>query len=553
MNFWSRARSVQDRLGTVLGCPPARRAELVASLIHRGIEETTGYWLQLIIAAGIATLGLVLGSTAVIIGAMLVAPLMGPIIALGMGLAVGSPVLVWRSTMRVAVSVLLVVAIATGLTLLLPFHELTAEIAARTTPTAIDLATAMFCAIAGVYATMRPGSDVTTTAAGTSIGISLVPPLCASGFGVGTQSWAIGGSAMLLFLTNFSAIILVGTLSFAIAGFGQVDVPAVEDKELDGSVRGLLTRRASRRAITRFHSLGGPIVRLLMPIALTAALFSPLRAGLDLVAWQVGARAGVDEAIAKLPQRVVQARVRVARREIDVVIFLLGSLADAEGAQRSLTSQIASTAGVSPNVSVHAVADANEFEALERATKLSSPVIAPPPAPLPPPPSPAEQLAETRQLLRNAVARYWPNATAGELLEVTMTTMAGESQLAVLHLGPPLDPAAREVLERAVADDLGEELRLVDEAYPSEAQTLAERSSVDLLRLSVLVSTSRNVEALAICVVLPPKPRGRPKPDDDALSSLLDLASAHPRAVVEKGEKASLRFAGGDCAAALTP
>jgi uncharacterized hydrophobic protein (TIGR00271 family) len=131
----------------VLGCPPARRAELVASLIHRGIEETTGYWLQLIIAAGIATLGLVLGSTAVIIGAMLVAPLMGPIIALGMGLAVGSPVLVWRSTMRVAVSVLLVVAIATGLSLLLPFHELTAEIAARTTPTAIDLATAMFCAI----------------------------------------------------------------------------------------------------------------------------------------------------------------------------------------------------------------------------------------------------------------------------------------------------------------------------------------------------------------------------------------------------------------------
>ena len=75
---------------------------------------------------------------------------------------------------------------------LLPFYEVNAEIAARTTPTALDLATAGFCAGAGVYAAMRPASDVATTGAGASIGISLVPPLCVSGDGGGTLGANVG-------------------------------------------------------------------------------------------------------------------------------------------------------------------------------------------------------------------------------------------------------------------------------------------------------------------------------------------------------------------------
>jgi uncharacterized hydrophobic protein (TIGR00271 family) len=202
---------LQDRLGALLGCGPVAREPLVASMMRRDAREATSYWFQLIVAVGIATLGLVLGSTAVVIGAMLVAPLMGPIVHLGMGLATGSPYLVLRSGLRVALSIAVATCGSALLTLLLPFHELNAELLARTSPTALDLLTAGFCALAGVYSALRPGSDTATTAAGTSIGISLVPPLCASGYGLGTGAWPVAGGAALLFLTNMVAIVLVAT------------------------------------------------------------------------------------------------------------------------------------------------------------------------------------------------------------------------------------------------------------------------------------------------------------------------------------------------------
>jgi uncharacterized membrane protein len=92
----------------------------------------------------------------------------------------------------------------------------------------LDLITAAFCALAGVYASLRPGSDTAATAAGTSIGISLVPPLCASGYGVGTAAWSVAGGAALLFLTNLVAIVVVGTVAFVAAGFNRVATVALE-------------------------------------------------------------------------------------------------------------------------------------------------------------------------------------------------------------------------------------------------------------------------------------------------------------------------------------
>ncbi|HEY8944916.1 MAG TPA: DUF389 domain-containing protein, partial [Polyangiaceae bacterium] len=95
---------VQDRLARLLGCDPASRAAVVTGMLHRN-NDSAGYWLQFVVSVGIATLGLVLGSTAVVIGAMLIAPLMTPLVGLGMGLALGSPFLVLRSSVRVLASV----------------------------------------------------------------------------------------------------------------------------------------------------------------------------------------------------------------------------------------------------------------------------------------------------------------------------------------------------------------------------------------------------------------------------------------------------------------
>src|SRR5689334_20594661 len=130
---------LQDSLVRLLGNASEGRAPLVAGMLRRDAREAASYWLQLVVSIGIATLGLVVGSTAVVIGAMLVAPLMGPIVGLAMGLAAGSPFLVLRSAGRIGLSVLVAVGGAAAITLLLPFHEVNGEIAARASPTVLDL------------------------------------------------------------------------------------------------------------------------------------------------------------------------------------------------------------------------------------------------------------------------------------------------------------------------------------------------------------------------------------------------------------------------------
>jgi hypothetical protein len=145
---------LQDRLAGLLGTTVDARPPLVLAMLNRNPTEATSYWLQLVVSVGIATLGLVVGSTSVVIGAMLVAPPMGSIVGLAMGLSTGSPFQVLRSAARIVLSVLVAIAGAASITFLLPFHELNAEIAARTSPTVLDLITAAFCALAGVYASL---------------------------------------------------------------------------------------------------------------------------------------------------------------------------------------------------------------------------------------------------------------------------------------------------------------------------------------------------------------------------------------------------------------
>ncbi len=114
-----RLRTAQDRLLHLLGSSVEARSGLVAGMLARNANESTSYWLQLGVSIGIATLGLVVGSAAVIIGAMLVAPLMGPILALAMGLATGSPFLVLRSAGRIVLSVAVAIGGAAAITVLL--------------------------------------------------------------------------------------------------------------------------------------------------------------------------------------------------------------------------------------------------------------------------------------------------------------------------------------------------------------------------------------------------------------------------------------------------
>ena len=144
------------------------RAAVLAH-IEDGAHLDARYALMVTLACGIALLGLLQNSVAVIIGAMLISPLMGPIIALGMSLATFDFASMRRALKTLATGIALALAIAIGIVLVSPLQEATPEILGRTEPTLFDLLVAVLSGIAGAYATItRKGETIVGVAIATA-------------------------------------------------------------------------------------------------------------------------------------------------------------------------------------------------------------------------------------------------------------------------------------------------------------------------------------------------------------------------------------------------
>ena len=144
----------------------------------------------------IATLGLISNSTAVVIGAMIVAPLMDPILSLAFGLTIADNRLVKRSAITVVIGVLTVVGTSWLLASLLGANEINPEITGRTAPNLIDLVIAVAAAVAGAFTLSR--DRLSNSIAGVAIAVALVPPLCVTGIGLslGPEMVAVFGLAI---------------------------------------------------------------------------------------------------------------------------------------------------------------------------------------------------------------------------------------------------------------------------------------------------------------------------------------------------------------------
>ncbi|NJK33631.1 MAG: DUF389 domain-containing protein [Oscillatoriales cyanobacterium SM2_2_1] len=185
----------RERLAECLGVGHQRKFEVYRDLSEAATLRDLSYWMQVLAAAGIGTLGLILNSPAVIIGAMLISPLMGPILSLGMGLAAGNLILIVRAVANLALSCLVAIALSMVSSALLPFRELTPEIASRTQPNILDLVVALVSGAIGTLSTCRPMTGVVTSIPGVAIAVALMPPLCVVGYGLGlsvTFSSAVG-------------------------------------------------------------------------------------------------------------------------------------------------------------------------------------------------------------------------------------------------------------------------------------------------------------------------------------------------------------------------
>lgn len=111
---------VRGKISVAVGVTAETRREGVKAMLDGRGRDRVGYWLPLLLSLGIATYGLVLGSTGVVIGAMLVSPLMGPLVEIGMGLVVGSPLLVLHAVLRTTASIAVVVVLSAVLGLCTP-------------------------------------------------------------------------------------------------------------------------------------------------------------------------------------------------------------------------------------------------------------------------------------------------------------------------------------------------------------------------------------------------------------------------------------------------
>jgi uncharacterized hydrophobic protein (TIGR00271 family) len=179
-------------------------------------QPGANYFVLIVLSSIIATLGLLLDSAAVVIGAMLVAPLMSPILGFSLGMVLGDVRLIRLSIEAVFKGVALAVIIAVFIGILSPFKGLTDEIMSRTQPTLLDLTVALASGMAGAYALAR--KEVSVALPGVAIAAALMPPLGVAGLGLSLGKAHVAGGAFLLFLANIASISLAGVLIFILLG-----------------------------------------------------------------------------------------------------------------------------------------------------------------------------------------------------------------------------------------------------------------------------------------------------------------------------------------------
>lgn len=185
--------------------------------VRRDARPDTDFFVMMGLAATIAAYGLLQGSAAVIIGAMLVAPLFTPILAGSLAIVQGD-IRLFRLSLEAALKgITLAIGIAVVLTALSPLRTLTVEITSRTSPNLFDLAVALASGAAGAYAVAR--KDVATALPGVAIAAALVPPLCVIGVGIAVGDARVTGGSTLLFFTNLIAITLAGSITLLLLGF----------------------------------------------------------------------------------------------------------------------------------------------------------------------------------------------------------------------------------------------------------------------------------------------------------------------------------------------
>jgi uncharacterized hydrophobic protein (TIGR00271 family) len=214
----------------------------------------TSFWPLLVLAAIIASCGVVADSTATVVGAMIIAPLGTPIFGTALAVVVGQRRQMLAALGFLATGILIAIAIGAFIGWATPARmpvDVNPQILGRTAPTALDLVIALATGVAGAYGLTR--REVAAVLPGVAIAISLVPPLGVVGITLGAGQFTLALGALLLFATNVLAILVSGVVVFTLSGYRR----AAQQRDP------LLVREAAL-------ALAVTLIALLIPLGLTS-------------------------------------------------------------------------------------------------------------------------------------------------------------------------------------------------------------------------------------------------------------------------------------------
>lgn len=195
----------------------AEQFEDLFKVLRVNSKLSTPFMVMMVLSTLIATFGLFANSSPVIIGAMILAPIISPIVSFSMGMVRYDVSMLKKGFVTITSGTLMSLAFAAGVTLLIPLKIVTFEIEARLSPTLLDMGIAVTSGIAAAYAHSK--ESIAKSLAGVAIAVALVPPLSVAGIGIGWLDWEVFSGAILLYATNLAGIILFAGLTFLLLGF----------------------------------------------------------------------------------------------------------------------------------------------------------------------------------------------------------------------------------------------------------------------------------------------------------------------------------------------
>lgn len=188
------------------------------------------YVALLVASCVICTLGLLLNSLPIIIGGMIIAPLMWPLLKISAGISYENKYYISQAFLLLIISVIIGFASSYFITLLSPIKMINEEIISRTTPTVLDIIIAVFAGVIAALAVAKP--RISSNLAGVAVATSLMPPLCVSGIGLALTNISVFYGGSLLFISNILSIIFISALFFYFAGMKNRKVNGVREKSL---------------------------------------------------------------------------------------------------------------------------------------------------------------------------------------------------------------------------------------------------------------------------------------------------------------------------------